>query len=309
MAETSRFWTGTTVGDAIGAPYDAPTEFSNVLKSLAGAAGSARDRSGVFMGELNNLAPSGTVSPINITSGRALVYGAWYQLDAATTLAIPTPGGATRLDYVVLRKDWTTQEVRLTRVAGVEGGGLPVLAQTEGLQWDAVIASVSITTGGVITTTDRRSFIGCEQISPLAIVYRSGSNQAIGDAAYASVTYDNVEFEGAEFNIWDAGNPTRLTAPLPGIYRVRHKVLWAASATNARMVRIFQNNLTVLEEKMVPVTGGAGQNYTQDVEWTGALNAGDYVECQCYQNSGAPLNIIATQSTVRASMQWVRPRW
>lgn len=160
MTELSRFWDGTTVGDATLAPYDAPTEMSRVLQSVSGAGGIATNQSAVFRGELNELAVTGASTPVAVNSGRAITGGTWYENNAATMVAIPTPAGATRIDRIVLRKDWATQTVRVTRIAGTEGGAAPALVQIWGTTWDGPLAQASITTGGVITLTDQRQFVG-----------------------------------------------------------------------------------------------------------------------------------------------------
>lgn len=159
MTEISRFWNGVATGDAVEAPYDAPTEFAEVLSSLGGGALNP-NLGGVFRAELNMLAVSGTVSPVSIATGRAVVDGTWYENDAATTIAIPTPSVSTRIDRIVLRKSWAAQTVRLTRIAGTEGAAAPAMTQTPGVTWDFPLAQASITTGGVITITDDRRFRG-----------------------------------------------------------------------------------------------------------------------------------------------------
>jgi hypothetical protein len=59
---------------------------------------------------------------------------------------------------VVLRVAWAAQTVRITRIAGTEGAGLPALTQTPGTTYDVPLASASITTGGAITVTDARAY-------------------------------------------------------------------------------------------------------------------------------------------------------
>lgn len=160
MTQRSRFWDGTATGDATAAPYDAATEFAEVLMSLSQANAIATNRGGVFRDNLNELAVSGVVSPVSIATGRALVYGNWYESDAIETVAIPTPAVSIRIDRIVLRKDWLAQTIRITRVVGTEGGGTPALTQVVGVTWDIPLAQVSITTGGVVTVTSERDFIG-----------------------------------------------------------------------------------------------------------------------------------------------------
>lgn len=160
MTEISKFWNGTTVGDAATeAPYDAPTEFALVLAALAVSMGDA-NKGGVWIDDLSELAatnPSSTT--VRIASGRALVYGNWYENTANVDTTPAAPAASTRIDRYVLRKDWAAQTVRITRIAGTEGGGAPALVQSAGVTWDYPIAQASTTTGGVVTLTDQRTFI------------------------------------------------------------------------------------------------------------------------------------------------------
>jgi len=152
MTERSRFWDGTSVGDAYEAGYDAKTEFSKVLNSISAAA-AVSNRGGVLRDELNELAVSGTSSPITIATGRAVVYGTWYENDSALTKTVSTPS-STRNDVVVLRKDWTAQTVRV-----VVKEGTTSLTQTEGTVWEIPLAYLQVTPSGVITVTDARQAV------------------------------------------------------------------------------------------------------------------------------------------------------
>lgn len=114
---------------------------------------------GVLYGIGNNLAATGTSSPVAVNTGSALVYGIWYENDASVNVTIPTPSSATRIDRIVLRASWSAQTVRITRIAGTEGSGsAPSLTQTANTTWDIPIANVSITTGGVCTVSDQRTY-------------------------------------------------------------------------------------------------------------------------------------------------------
>jgi hypothetical protein len=182
MAETSRFWDGTSTGDATAAPYDAATEFAGVLKSIIAAAALQPDEGGVLAGQLNECATSGAATPISVAAGRAICYGTWYQADAAVSVAVPSPGASTRIDRIVLRKDWAAQTVRVTRIAGVEGGGAPALTQTAGVTWDTPLYQLSITTLGVITLTDQRRWIGL----PRLLFSQVGGTTIVNTAAITS---------------------------------------------------------------------------------------------------------------------------
>jgi hypothetical protein len=154
MTQRSRFWDGAETGDAVLAPYDAATEFSTVLQSLAGF---GLPGGGVFRGELNELAVTGAGSPVSVASGRAMVCGSWYENDAPVSIEVASQVGGTRHDLVVLRKIWTAQTVRLALVQGTPGGAVPTPQQILGDTWEIPIAELLIQ-GTAITVTDRRRF-------------------------------------------------------------------------------------------------------------------------------------------------------
>lgn len=164
MTENSRFWDGTTVGDATEAPYNAPDEFAAVLRSLNGANANT-SRSGVCRGELNLLACTGAASPISVNTGRAFVHGSWYESDASVSFNIATPPATqSRIDTLVLRKTWSTQQVRLAVLTGTNAvvPSAPTLTQDATVLkiWEFPLYDIYINSAGVITSlVDRREYV------------------------------------------------------------------------------------------------------------------------------------------------------
>lgn len=184
MTERSRPWDGTGVGDAVEAPYDAATEFARILRSAVFGAEQTANKGGVVNGASgfgDYAASVPGANTVRIASGVGHVQGNWHESDTNVDFTIATPAAQTRVDRIVLRKSWSGQTIRLTRIAGVEGSGLPAMTQVFGTTWDVPIVQASITTGGAITLTDDR---------PLLLVHThiaSGSGGAISHANLASV--------------------------------------------------------------------------------------------------------------------------
>lgn len=155
MVERSRFWDGTTLGDATVAPYDAATEFSEVMLALSGGYPDANK--GGTLGLLSLACSVFAANTLRVAAGQAIVWGTWYENSANLDFTIPTPAASTRIDRIVVRKSWAAQTTRLTRIAGAEGGAAPAMVQTSGTTWDIPICNVSITTGGTMTITDARN--------------------------------------------------------------------------------------------------------------------------------------------------------
>lgn len=156
MAEGSRFWTTNNTGDGPTAGYSAANFNQFVRETFI----TDPTTEGVMYGVGNALAVSGTSSPVAVNTGAAIVYGFYYYNDASLNVTVSTPASATRIDRIVLRVSWAAQTVRVTRIAGVEGSGVaPAMTQTANTTWDIPLATVSITTGGVITVTDARTYL------------------------------------------------------------------------------------------------------------------------------------------------------
>ncbi len=158
MAERSRPWDGIVTGDA--GPYSFD-QWTDIFKTLLAP---TIAREGVLQGQLNEfLLSSVAATPVSVASGRALVNGIWYESDAATSVAIPTPAANPRVDRIVARAGWVAQTVRITRVAGAEAASPvpPALVQIDGTTWDLPLWQVHATTGAVLTFfRDERSLIG-----------------------------------------------------------------------------------------------------------------------------------------------------
>jgi hypothetical protein len=153
MAESSRFWNTNNVGDGPTAGFDRDA-VAAWLRNIWAQAGS-----GVLRGVLNELAVTGTASPVAVNTGAAIVYGLYYWNTASVNLTVTTPSGGTTGGHVILRVSWSAQTVRLVAVRNTDGvGAIPSLTQTPGTTYEIRLATFTITTGGVITLTDARSW-------------------------------------------------------------------------------------------------------------------------------------------------------
>lgn len=119
MAEKSMHWYTDGFAGAIGdgaAPYT-QEEFRAFLYSMFGY--------GVVVGEGNELAVTGSSSPLQVDTGRAMVAGFHYWNDAALDLAVATPAVGTTGGRVVLQADWSTATVRAVIKMATDGVGTP----------------------------------------------------------------------------------------------------------------------------------------------------------------------------------------
>ncbi len=155
-AESSRFWITNNTGDGPSSGYTQQQYYDFMRKTFLTDQEASE---GVLKGTGNGLAVSGASSPLTVETGAAMVYGFFYENTAALTLAVTTPSVGTTGGHVILRAGWAAQTVRAIAVRNTDGtSAIPSLTQSAGTTWEIRLASFTITTGGVITVTDARSY-------------------------------------------------------------------------------------------------------------------------------------------------------
>ena len=239
MGQRSFFWNGVTVGDAnewavatadgVGYHMSNSTVVSPWVDIVMRMVLNGTGNRGVLLGWLNALAVTGAASPVSVNTGGAVIYGLCYENDAAVNVTVPTPTNNTRYDRIVVRRNWSTQQARITRIGGTEGGGIPVMTQSpapdgSGL-YDIPLATLEVDTLGNITVTDAREyctfstvpgdgtietahlvaegadltarstradsfFIGAQDFEPFDVVYDSAFSYYSGSGQYIKPTWE-----------------------------------------------------------------------------------------------------------------------
>lgn len=181
---------------------------------------------GVMRGYGSELAVTGTSSPIAVAAGAANVYGSPYENTASVNVTVPTPVVGTTGHRIVLRKSWAAQTTRITLISSSDGvASIPAATQTAGTTWDLTLATLTITTGGVITRTDARTYAqyqtnhvkrdGDTMTGALAVASTLSATGAASLSSTLAVTgattlnstlavTGNITHGGA--TVWDSGN-------------------------------------------------------------------------------------------------------
>jgi hypothetical protein len=127
------------------------------------------------------------------------------------------------------------------------------------------------------------------------------------NSTFHPLPFDTELFDNA--NMHDPlVNPSRITAPIDGVYRVDAGVGFVAAAGGPRELVIRRIGI----ERLASQTGNATSAGTFDFHLSASvvvqLDAGEYVEVEGRQTTGAPLAAtIGTQGTNRASVTWISP--
>lgn len=108
-------------------------------------------------------------------------------------------------------------------------------------------------------------------------------NPSIPNTTDTKITWTQTDLQVG--TIWAGGNPTRLTAPVTGKYLIIVNVEWRRSSVNFRNITLLKAGVTWALKAQGSVGGKSNVSGTRIM----ALTAGEFFECQVFQNSGGAL--------------------
>lgn len=124
---------------------------------------------------------------------------------------------------------------------------------------------------------------------PNARVLRT-TNQSLANVTLTPIAFDAESWDVG--NLWKPGQPTRLTAPITGLYAMGANAQISVNANNQRQLRFIKNGTDNFAVKnMMTLTDG--NQPLMELTSMYRLAAGDYIEFYIYQNSGVALNAEA----------------
>ncbi len=179
-----------------------------------------------------------------VQSGEAFIDGRHYLSDASINVAISTPV-ATRIDRIVLRRDATAQTVRVVALAGVAGGAMASLTQNA-TTYEVDLWWVTITSGGVITLTDKRVFLASPgvrgAIDGSTITYDTSSKKikvsSVTGAMLSALTITSQITNSVSATGSGAGYLGSAASPAIALYATgagSNEKLWDVHATNTTL--------------------------------------------------------------------------
>ncbi len=207
MAEISYFWDGSTVGDA--GPYDA-ADMATYFRALTGSGGDE----GVLAGWLNELeVTDGGGLNADVDTGAAMVYGTWFENDAAETVALAPNAAQT----VIVRASWAAQTVRLAATS-------VALVQTPGVTYEIPLATLTTDGAGItVGPADARDYCEFSTEAPALSVF--AENIQDGAITWAKQVNQTRRFfrgagqfqpDGTNAASWV--NPSLVSLPNPSYY-------------------------------------------------------------------------------------------
>lgn len=208
--------------------------------------------------------------------------------------------------------DLGASSVTSAKIAANSVTGADVNESSLGNVPSATTADSALTAGSATTATtaDTANSVASGAITsgdlPTAIAARAVVVTAlpVSDGTPLYPSFDYTDFDTA--SIWSVANPTRLTAPVSGVYVISATNGWAASGAGSRTMRVLRNHAGRVGSVK---DAGSADTMFQNLSTSHVLAAGDYIEIQLIQNSGGSLNTIARFDSdgTTLSMTWIGP--
>lgn len=170
------------------------------------------------------------------------------------------------------------------------------------------IGQGQIARGGVGSSEIAAGAVGTSELAhlPGGRAYRS-SALALATGAQVEVTLTDIDY--ARGGVWDGAHPTRLTAPVAGVYQITAGALFAASATGARALWIAPAG-----DAAHPYAGAqqqavaaAGAPTALSAAVVVHLDAGASVALVVQQTSGAALSLLGVGEQTGMTLQLLSP--
>ena len=146
---------------------------------------------------------------------------------------------------------------------------------------------------------DKEENTDAETLSILALVQAGASSDAARVTSTSNITIPNSTFSTLTFdtevfdqgNLFDAGQPTRLTAATTGIYLISASVQFGNNQTGMRHVNLTKNGSSDFATESRNAVSTSGFSTYITISTVQAMSGGDYVEVRVFQNSGASMNV------------------
>ena len=91
---------------------------------------------------------------VSVSAAGALVNGTFVRSESTTSLSITQGSAGTRIDLIVIERDYLNRVSTIKVVEGTSGGGVPSLTQNDGGVWQFELSKLTIPAGTLSLTAD-----------------------------------------------------------------------------------------------------------------------------------------------------------
>lgn len=163
------------------------------------------------------------------------------------------------------------------------------------------ISASSVPTGGDLLSLSAEGRFPTSAMPNVAARVYSSADEAVPIGGVKLLTFDRVSFDSA--HLFDQSHPSRLRAPVDGVYLINANISWQIASTfgRNRAVYVYVNGFAVSVDQRPPAA-----ETRQVVTTLYRLKAGDEVEVGVAQDEASSLNADAVGDYAPSlAMTWV----
>lgn len=178
---------------------------------------------------------------------------------------------------------------------------------------DGTLAGADVLDGGIATADLAAGAVTPAKQSVVpAVRVQTATPTNIPNNTSTKLSFANEAFDTADMHS-PTTNPGRLTAPVSGVYMITGAAIWDNSNVGYRQIQFFIDGaVSRYSTEVIPAAADTNNNsyVYQTTSTPVALNAGQYVEMEVFQNSGGPLGLFGANdpSDTNFSLTWIGPK-
>lgn len=132
----------------------------------------------------------------------------------------------------------------------------------------------------------------------------SAGTPSIPDATWTALTLGSESFDTDGWHS-TSSNTDRITPTLAGIYRVEIQVAFEPDPAGMRGVRILKNGSTKVGGVQLPASPAGTMTLLYAATTMNANGTTDYFSTECYQTSGAGLDLETSETATTFTVTWI----
>lgn len=270
----------------------------NMMRHFNGSA------SGVIRGFANEFAVTADNTGMNVkaATGECYMRGHYGESTSQKTLAIATAHATlARIDRVILRNDFTTNQIELDVLTGTAAGSpvAPTVTQSA-TKWETSLATVSVpaadTSIASSQVTDNRVYTTAQAR------YYNSVLQTVTNATFTKALYNTVDYQSGDVTY--NSSTTDYTLLRAGLWTITANFVYLPNATGVRYIQVYKGTTVIAQLDAIP-SSGADTVLTCTGQYRFAVN--DTVIVWLYQNSGGSLNSNPANNGNNVCLTWVNP--
>ncbi|BBL80216.1 hypothetical protein RxyAA322_20700 [Rubrobacter xylanophilus] len=169
---------------------------------------------------------------------------------------------------------------------------------------DGAVRSAELANGSVGSSEIVPGAVGTDHFGTIPTARaRFGDNMTVQSLDQVTIPFGGTEYDVGD--LWVSTNPTRMTAPVSGVYLISAQVSFSSNNTGWRAITLMKNGAVPIATSQISAAPDVGTFLP--ISTHVFLWKGEYVEVVVQQNSGPDSSLTVSGATRHFEMTWIAP--